>query len=250
MASPQTENGYTKIANELYEKIVGFSLTGYQLRVVFSVIRKTYGYGKKDDVISLSQLTQMTNIAKPHVCRAIKELKAMKIVTTDGNRIGINKNYDLWLSVTTDGNSKPLPRMVTPVTKTVTTITMDGNKSLPSAALQKKDKETITKEIIHKNVLGFGKPEINELSAYFLQVFQLPTEDCPKGQSRQYWNHLLKESKTGVAGVKWLIEQAHEDEFWKNNITSSKDLYYKRVKIIARKRGNIPKMATMPKEVI
>jgi hypothetical protein len=139
--------------------------------------------------------------------------------------------------------------MVTPVTESVTTITTDGNKPLPPAALQKKYKETITKEIIHKNVLGFGNPEMNEISSYFLKVFQLPKEDCPQKQSRRYWFHLLRESKNGASGVKWLIEQAYKDEFYRNNITSSKDLYYKRIKILARQRGNVPRIAIMPKEV-
>lgn len=82
MNSPQLENGYTRIANALYEAIIGFPLTGYQQRVLHAIIRKTYGFGKKSDKISLSQLSELTKVAKPHVCRAIKELRAMNIVTT------------------------------------------------------------------------------------------------------------------------------------------------------------------------
>lgn len=88
-------------------------------------------------------------------------------------------------------------------------------------------------------------PDINEVSKYFLEVFQIPKEDCTQKQSRQYWSLLLKESKTGVTGVRWLIDVAGSDEFYRNNITSSKDLYYKRVKIVSRKRGDKPKIAVM-----
>jgi DNA-binding MarR family transcriptional regulator len=96
----------------------------------------------------------------------------------------------------------------------------------------RQDSKTITKVIKE-----FGNPLINEISKYFLEVMKLPLEDCTQRQSRQYWNLLLKESKTGIEGVKWLINLASNDEFYKSNITSSKDLYYKRVKIISRKRG-------------
>lgn len=96
----------------------------------------------------------------------------------------------------------------------------------------RQDSKTITNVIKE-----FGNPLINEVSKYFLETMQIPKEDCTQRQSRQYWYLLLKESKMRVASVKWLIDLASKDEFYKSNITSSKDLYYKRVKIISRKRG-------------
>ena len=77
---------------------------------------------------------------------------------------------------------------------------------------------------------------------------KFPKEDCPVKQSRRYWSLLLKESSKGVEGVKWLIDLASQDEWYANNITSSKDLYYKRTKIIARRRGKTPKVAVIEKE--
>lgn len=176
MHSPQLENGFTRIANELYEAIIGFPLTGYQQRVLHAIIRKTYGFGKKSDKISLSQLSEMTKIAKPHVCRAIKELKAMNIVTTDGNKTSVNKNHELWLIVTTDGNGKKKPKPETPLPPMVKTVTTDGNKPLPPAALQKKTKETIQKK--YTNVVAtdiadvpvISGKEVNRFLAMFKNV--------------------------------------------------------------------------------
>lgn len=88
-------------------------------------------------------------------------------------------------------------------------------------------------------------PDIDDLTSYFLKVFQLPKEDCSIKQSRQYWSLLLKESRTGIEGVRWLIDLARKDQFWAINITSSKDLYYKRVKIISRTRKSGLKIAVM-----
>ena len=86
--------------------------------------------------------------------------------------------------------------------------------------------------------------DIDISSKYFLEEMKIPKEDCTQRQSRQYWQLLLRESKTGLDGVKWLIQLASKDEFLAPNITSSKDLYYKRIKLISRARGSMkPKIA-------
>lgn len=106
--------------------------------------------------------------------------------------------------------------------------------------IKTKDIKTITNVIKE-----FGNPDINEISKYFLEIMKLPKEDCSIKQSRQYWNLLLKEM--GIEKLKGLIDLAKQDEFMAPNITSSKDLYYKRIKIISRKRGTgRPIIAVMP----
>ena len=250
MTNVQLENGYTKIANELMEALCKFRIPGGVRQTIDCIFRKTYGWNKKEDWISHSQIVEMTGMKKGNVSRELTKAITHKIVIQSDNKLKLNKNYDEWISFKTDTKvitgkkNQLLSKVITPVIQSDTKVNqLEGNK-------RNYTKETITKEIIHKNVLGFGNPDINELCDYFLKVMQLPKEDCARGASRQYWNHLLKESKTGVTGVKWLIDQAHNDEWYKNNITSSKDLYYKRIKIIARKRGDIPKVAVMPKEAV
>lgn len=243
MASPQTKNGYTKIANEIIEAFCRFRIRGESWQVLMAIIRKTYGYNKTDDWVAHSQIVEITGLHKGNVSRELSKLITQKVVIKIDNKLRLNKNYDEWVKVIKSDNKK-LSKVKPPVIKSETlVIKSDGNK-------RQYTKDNTTKEIIHKNVLGFGNPDINECQSYFLQVFQLPEEDASKGQSRQYWNLLIKASKTGVEGVKWLIDRAYEDDFYKNNITSSKDLYYKRVKIISRKRGDIPKVAVMPKEAL
>jgi len=53
---------------------------------------------KKEDWISVSQLSEMTGIRMQHVSRTKKELVAMKLVTKSGNKIKFNKNYDEWVT--------------------------------------------------------------------------------------------------------------------------------------------------------
>jgi phage replication O-like protein O len=65
MNSPQLENGYTRIANELLDALIRYRIPGEERQVLDVIIRKTYAYGKKEDRISLSQFHDMTRIKKP-----------------------------------------------------------------------------------------------------------------------------------------------------------------------------------------
>ena len=119
MAKPQTENGYTKIANEIIEALCVTNLSSYQSRLLWAVFRKTYGFNKKEDWISNSQLIEITGLRKGHVSRTKKELIQRKIlVTSSGNKIAFNKNYKRW---------RELPGKVT-VTSLGTKVTNSGTK--------------------------------------------------------------------------------------------------------------------------
>ncbi|HEY2455191.1 MAG TPA: replication protein [Scandinavium sp.] len=90
------DDGYTRIANELLEAVMAADLTARQLKVVLAVIRKTYGFGKKFDRITNTQIAMMTGIHHTHVCKAKNEMIAMNIIVTNGLAIGINKVVSEW----------------------------------------------------------------------------------------------------------------------------------------------------------
>jgi len=104
MANPQCENGYTKIANEILEKIISSNLNGCEISVILHIFRKTYGYNKKEDEISLSQFLKAIPVSKPTICKAIKNLQLVKIIKlvkrgsskNSSNLWVFNKNYDEW----------------------------------------------------------------------------------------------------------------------------------------------------------
>lgn len=98
--SPQLENGYTKLANELLDALIGAGLTARQWAVAMAIIRKTYGFNKKADEIGLSQLAAMTGIDKAHLSRTVRELEAAKVIRreagTHGHSLSINKKHKQW----------------------------------------------------------------------------------------------------------------------------------------------------------
>ncbi len=107
MADPQTENGFTPLANELIEAFSKVPLAGSESQLLFAVLRKTYGFHKKVDSISLSQLVEATGVSRRMVIYSLQNLEAkrmlnIKRVRGRGNVNQINdnsiqKNYELWV---------------------------------------------------------------------------------------------------------------------------------------------------------
>lgn len=101
--SPQVEDGHIKIANELFEAIMAFPFKQTTLRVLLAVLRKTYGYGKKEDDLSASQIgVLLGDMKRQHITTALNELAAMGVITKRpgkyGSLVGINKDYSRWFA--------------------------------------------------------------------------------------------------------------------------------------------------------
>jgi len=100
MANPQAENGHIDIANEIVEVLTRFRLSGEEYQVLWVIWRKTYGWHKKEDCISLSQFFLLTNMKKPSIIRAIKKLIAKNVISKTANAIAylyrFNKDYSTW----------------------------------------------------------------------------------------------------------------------------------------------------------
>ncbi|NIG17466.1 replication protein [Pantoea sp. Al-1710] len=91
-----TDNGYTRIANELLEAIASADLTARQLKLMLAYVRKTYGFNKKSDRIADEQIAQLTGLSRQNVNKAKKELLSMNCLLMEGSQIGINKEVSAW----------------------------------------------------------------------------------------------------------------------------------------------------------
>lgn len=167
MASPQTENGYTKIANEIMEALARYRLSGRERQILDVILRKTYGFNKKFDYISMSQFAQSTGMRRPDVAEQIKKLLGKNLigVTQNPNTNNINmyifqKDWQLW---------KVLPKKLTVTQNPNTLLGKTLTKVLGKTLHTKEKKETITKEIhICKDV----KPFFEYASKTFKETFK------------------------------------------------------------------------------
>jgi phage replication O-like protein O len=158
---PQCEDGYTKIANELLEALCRIRIPGESMQIFLVIIRKTYGYGKKMDRISLSQFVAATGMKKPNVCRSLKQLETLGVIQIDKVVIQndntsfvtyrINKLYETWEI------EKRKQVRKQPLSKTITDVIQNDTHNIK--------KETTTKE----NEIGekrFQAPSPHQVQAY------------------------------------------------------------------------------------
>lgn len=102
MASPQVENGYTKVANEILEQVYKTNLSAYESRVLWFVIRKTYGWDKRTDRLSVSQIANGTDLDRGNAGKALRKLKSRNMILTEGDQIGFQKDHEKWGCVSAD----------------------------------------------------------------------------------------------------------------------------------------------------
>jgi len=158
MANPQTENGFTKIANEVLEQLVNTPLLGAEFQVLLFIIRKTYGYNKKQDRISFTQFEKATGISRQTINKTIKNLvtKGMivKIYLPEGN-IGYTfiKDHEKWV--------------------VKTHLLVKGKWSTSKDVLTKTSKDVLThkrKKEITKEITEQSSEEINLLIKTFEKI--------------------------------------------------------------------------------
>jgi phage replication O-like protein O len=170
--SPQAENGHVDIANEIVEALARTQLSGHESRILFALFRKTYGWHKKEDFISLTQFQALTGLSLPKISNTLKRLGLRKMITVTDNGNGKMKSYcfqkvfTLW---------QGLPKTVLPKTAIPKNdITKNGFQGLPKTA---STKETITKE---KNLLfaTFDEKKTRILEMFPWANFEAEKEKC------------------------------------------------------------------------
>ncbi|GER94061.1 hypothetical protein A45J_1819 [hot springs metagenome] len=97
MASPQVENGYTRIANELLDAMLATEFTGREFRILLAIIRYSYGWNKKEARLTVKQIHQVTGISDRTIYDILRRLIKKIIITpiaTDTYQL--QKDYSRW----------------------------------------------------------------------------------------------------------------------------------------------------------
>ena len=110
MSTPQLEDGFVRIANELLEAILGGGFSQRELLVLLTIMRKTYGFQKSEDDMSASQIGDICRLARPHVTTTLNVLAQRNVITKRPGRfgaiVGIQKDRRKWVS---SEQTKPAP---------------------------------------------------------------------------------------------------------------------------------------------
>ena len=184
MASPQTEDGFTRIANELVEALARTELSPNESRILWVIIRKTYGWKKKADQISLSNFQDLTGLWRASVCRSLESLESRKIINVFRSGISkintyeIQKNYELWdgvgslISDTTRSIGNDTTGSITADTKVVSPHAEQGVSPLIHTKDNKDNKDSgffgesypqaVENQIVDLRNVGWSDPRIKD----------------------------------------------------------------------------------------
>lgn len=160
--NPQKENGYTPIANEIMDQLAKVSLPAHEMRVLLAILRKTYGWSKKVDQISLTQFEAATGLDRRSVTRALKRLEARRLIVVlrEGKR-GTNwyrfhKMYDEWVVDNQVENQETGRGIPTPTPRDITAPTVVGVNQPPTKTTLKASFKT-SEKVIHIETTDNGE---------------------------------------------------------------------------------------------
>lgn len=96
--SAQLENGYVRIANEIWDEIIRRDFTKRQKDILQLVIRLSYGCNKKSAHIPMMQDFGICGVTKNHIKGELNYLKEMKVLnwSQDEMIFSFNKDYNVW----------------------------------------------------------------------------------------------------------------------------------------------------------
>lgn len=123
MASPQTGDGFVRVANELYEAILRAPFSKRQIKVMMALIRESYGRNSKNGRFSPAIAAAWTSMDERNARTALRELMDINAITVireaRGSQPGIyqlQKDYEAWnFSGLSDRNDSPSPVKTTGV---------------------------------------------------------------------------------------------------------------------------------------
>lgn len=169
MTNPQLENGYTKIANEILQALIKADISGQCFRLLILILRKTYGFNKLKDYISLSQMVTESGIGKIRCSQVIKRLACMKILTVNENINGLTKNYsfnkDYSKWSTGNENINRIEKTIRPLIK---------------------NEQTVNKNITHK--INIQKKYTKEIYTRFEEIWEEYPNPVGKKQALKHFN--------------------------------------------------------------
>ena len=220
----QLENGYTRIANELLEAAMSHSLTLRQLRVLLAVIRKTYGFNKKSDVISGTQIASLTKLTRQKCSVALCDLVELNIINrrTSKSAISVNKNISEW-GIKLEKRQIIQKGFTEPKTGSDSE-PKTGSDSEPKAGHTKDTTKDIIKDLMLTN--KFSNEDFTAAEYIFSKITQLkPNFKKPNLNSWADQVRLLRErDKKTHREICELFRWANNDSFWQSNILSPKKL--------------------------
>ena len=222
MVNPQAEDGHIDINHVNAEQFGLTSISGGEWQILWVVLRKTWGWHKKEDAISLTQFQKLTGLSRRSVCKAISKLVSKSILLVNKDRyITLYRFNKLFFNETSVQKVTSIPKRKgsaqkytkTSAQKYTRVVPKSIPKLVPKSIHTKEKKETITKETIQKKEARFSK--IGDIDINTLQeiatTYKVPLAFV-ESKYDDLKNYCLAKGKTyrnyKAALMKWVKEDA------------------------------------------
>lgn len=243
------EPNFTQIPNSVISVMPHLSET--EFKVIMAICRKTFGYHKKKDRISLSQLETMTGMSRKSITKAIKSDKFRGLIKTYKTPRGNEYEPIITPFKENEGSVKSTP----PDGEVVKNLPQTSVKSTPPASVKSTHtKENSTKENKQKIlVAGSAFDESSRISDVIskadLSIQPTSTQGKMALLAVKIWkdvddlrpnNRITQSARLGAwyHPIRLMVEQdgrtlqeiwnlwkaVHKDSFWRQNILSTSKL--------------------------
>ncbi len=228
---------YTKTPNDLFDHWLPH-LGEAELKVLLVIMRKTFGWHRTHDEISVSQLSKITGMLRETVISAARSLQEKGVIT----RVVLGKKgtqKTIYSLVVAEEDSNKSDQSVKPTGKGGGVVGLDLLGSTDSQKKHSSNKEkTATKErkdtaaAVFSENMGEKKPKIYS----FLEVIDIPDSDKEE-ITKAYSMETVYEAVTwarspstvitkGLApAIKWACKAKPELPVWKENREAKNKLY-------------------------
>jgi phage replication O-like protein O len=169
-----------RLANMLLEEYAGADLTKRQFKVLLAVLRLTYGWNKKMDRISDSQIASIAKLPVKRCNEAKLQLVSMNILIQHGRQFGPNKNVSEWRIPQNEGESLK-----------------SGDKKSLKLGDSNPSKQGDTKDIIPKTVKT-DPPKSPRGESVKFDPYSIPVPEWLNQQAWYEWIEYRKETKKPI----------------------------------------------------
>jgi phage replication O-like protein O len=233
---PKPNKNFTRIPNTMLESLAASDLMPSEYKLVLAVARKTYGFNKDVDRISVSQLMQITGLSRRGIVYAMQNLEAKNILAIQRQRgrgiknsinsISLNENTEQWVvqrKASQYSNMLKLKRKI--YEKYCKNSGAENRGSAEkrhfSSATQLHPQKKYTKETFSPNSVEFG------LSKFLFSSIQ-KNEPKVKEPDFHLWarhiDYMLRLDGRSQNEIKAVIQYCQSDPFWRSNILSTEKL--------------------------
>lgn len=249
MASPQLEDGHTRVANEIMEHIVMFNGNGTQFRILIFIWRYTYGFRRKEHEISISFISKGIGASKSQVDRELTALIDRNVVTVtrlDGNRraLGFNKDHTAWKAERCPRNGGQ-SESVLQLEDDASSKTRTKSYSIPRN--KKERKKNLNKRLPRHTKKYDEDSTPYKMAAYFLKkISEMAAVEglghlVAKANLQQWadvFRKLLEIDKVEKRVAHKVMDWVVTDPFWRKNVLSAKTFREKFARLVLEMRSS------------